>query len=406
MNKIIYLDYAATTPCDPRVLEEMLPYFVEKFGNSSSLHWHGQKALSALSAARGHVCELLNAEFEEIVFTSGATESTWITITRTIQSLSTKKQSRILTLKTEHKATLDCVNQLKANGISVGFLDIQSDGILDLQYLKSSITDDVGLLSICLVNNETGVLQDIKSIVEICHSKDVLVHVDATQAFGKIPVDVKALDIDFLSASGHKIYGPKGVGILYCKRKNVNFIKVPRANYDVEFGIRAGTVPVPLCVAIGKAAQIAKKEMLSDLKKIKRLRKRFITGVISRLDEIYINGSQTSNYSGIVNISFRGCEGEALMMEADKLAVSSGSACTSNRLSISHVLEAMGVLADIAQSSLRISIGKITSDNEIDVAIDSLIMGAEKLRQMSPVWDMIEAGVNVDKIFQRGCHAV
>jgi cysteine desulfurase len=406
MNNIVYLDYAATTPCDPRVLEEMLPYFTNEFGNPNSLHKFGQRALSALNTSRTHVCELLNADFEEVVFTSGATESTWITITRTMQFLTTKKKTRLLTLKTEHKATLDCANHVKSTGISVDFLDVQNDGTLNLQHLENSITDDTGLFSICFVNNETGVLQDIEGIIKICHSKGVLVHVDATQAFGKIPIDVKSIDVDFLSASGHKVYGPKGIGVLFCRRKNLNFIKIPRANYDVEFGIRAGTIPVPLCVAFGKAAQIAKKEMLYDLKNIKQLRKKFIDCITSQLKEIYINGSLISNYPGIINISFRGCEGEALMMEANKLAISSGSACTSNRLSISHVLSAMCVPADIAQSSLRISIGKMTSHEEIDIAIDSLIKATEKLRQMSPVWDMIETGIDVNEIFQRSGHAV
>ena len=401
MQNIIYLDYAATTPCDPEVVAQMLPYFSEIFGNPNSLHRFGLDAKAALEKARNQVKDLINADFEEVVFTCGATESIRIAILRTLQSQFLKDKKEFLTVKSEHKATLDVANKLQSNGINVKFIEIEKDGLLDLSKLENSISTDSALLSICFVNNETGVLQDIKKITEICHANGVLVHVDATQAVGKIPLDVKDLDIDFMSASGHKIYGPKGVGILYCKKANMKYLRVPRANHEVEFGIRSGTVPVPLCVGFGKAAELAALEMDSNLKHITNLRKLLLDGILSNLDEIYINGSEEHNYPGIVNISFRGCEGEALMMEAKRIAVSSGSACTSNKLTISHVLDAMKISPDIAQSSLRITIGKNTTESDIKIAIEDLVNATKKLRKMSPIWDMIKAGQDIDSLFKR-----
>ncbi|MDR1390865.1 MAG: aminotransferase class V-fold PLP-dependent enzyme [Holosporales bacterium] len=401
MNNVVYLDYAATTPCDPRVLNEMLPYFSTIFGNPNSLHEFGEKAQDSLNQAREKVQKLINSEFDELVFTSGATESNFLAITRTMKSISKSNKKRFITLKTEHNATLDCVNLLKAEGISAELLNVKKDGMLDLGYLENSIDEYTNLLSVCLVNNETGVLQDIKKIVEICHRRGVLVHIDATQSFGKIDIDVKELDIDFMSVSGHKIYGPKGIGLLFCKKSNMKFLRIPRANPEIEFGVKSGTVPVALCIGMGKAAEIAGVEMKDDLKHVSRLRETFVKGITSQLDEIYINGSLESNYPGIINMSFRGCEGEALMMEANRIAVSSGSACTSNKLSISHVLAAMGVPSDIAQSSLRITIGKLTTESEIEIAIENLIEATKKLRQMSPIWDMIKSGISIDNALER-----
>ena len=319
-----------------------------------------------------------------------------------MEFLNKSGKNRFITLPTEHKATLSVANYLKSNGFEVKFLEVDSDGILDLDVLKKALDDKVGMVSICHANNETGTIQDIKKIIKICHEHGALVHIDATQSLGKMKIDTKDLDVDFMSASGHKIYGPKGIGLLFCKKSNMKFLRVPRANPDVEFGIRAGTIPVPLCVGFGKAIEIADSEMEKNWNHISELRKIFIDGVKSQLEEIYINGSETSNYPGIVNMSFRGCEGEALMMESKRIAVSSGSACTSNILSISHVLDAMKVPADIAQSSLRITIGKETSKEDIQIAIEDLVNATKKLRKMSPVWDMIKAGLDIDSIFKRG----
>ncbi|MDR3224339.1 MAG: cysteine desulfurase [Holosporales bacterium] len=400
-KNVIYLDYAATTPCDTRVLAEMIPYFCDVFGNPNSLHSYGIDALDGVDKARIRIKGLLHSKFEETVFTSGATESNKIAIVRTMQALAKSGKNHFITLKTEHKSVIDCVDYLKRNGIETTLLDVQHDGLLDLDHLADSIKDNTGLVSFCFVNNETGTIQDAKKIVEICRDKGTLVHTDATQAFGKIPIDVSDLDVDFLSASGHKIYGPKGVGIFYFKHSNRKFISIPGANHEVEFGIRSGTVPVALCVGMGIAAEIANAEMAENLKHVRKLRKQFIDGIHASLDETYINGSETSNYPGIINMSFRGCEGEALMMEASGIAVSSGSACTSNKLTISHVLAAMQIPADIAQSSLRITIGKSTTEQDIDVAINELIVASKKLRAISPVWDIIISGSNVDSIFSK-----
>ncbi|MBQ8651461.1 MAG: cysteine desulfurase [Alphaproteobacteria bacterium] len=397
MQDKIYLDYAATTPCDNRVIDAMIPYFSENFGNPNSLHLYGEKAKGGENRARQQIANLINADFDEVIFTSGATESSNIAILRAMEHI---KDRFFATIKTEHKATLTCAETLRRGGVAVKYLDINSDGLLNFEALET-LLENVGLLSICLVNNETGALQDIKRISEMCTKNDVLLHIDATQGFGKIPIDVKFLDIDFLSASAHKIYGPKGIGILFCKKTKRKYIRIPNANYDVEFGIRAGTIPVPLCVGFGAAANIAQESMESDYNRIKNLRMYLIDSIKAQLEEIYINGSGSSNYPGIINLSFRGCEGEALMMEANRIAISSGSACTSNKLSISHVLAAMNIRPDIAQSSLRISIGRMTTKEDIDVAIEALINATNKLRKMSPIWDMIKSGIDIDSVFKR-----
>lgn len=401
MQEHIYLDYASTTPCDPQVVNEMLPYFSKIFGNPNSLHKFGTEAKIALDKSRSKIQNLINSEFDEIIFTSGATQSTQIALQRTMKSFSTNKKNGLTTLKTEHKATLDTANLIKSMGFELKFIEVGKDGLINIDNFESTLSENTALFSICMVNNETGVLQDIKRITQICHQKDILVHVDATQALGKINIDVKDLDIDFMSASGHKIYGPKGIGLLFCKKSNMKYLRIPRANHEVEFGIRAGTVPVALCVGLGKAAEIASLNIDNNLQHIASLRKILIEGITSELDEIYINGSQEHNYPGIVNISFRGCEGEALMMESKRIAVSSGSACTSNKLSISHVLAAMGIPADIAQSSLRITIGKSTSESDIKIAIEDLIQATKKLRKISPIWDMIKSGADIEGIFKR-----
>ncbi|MDR1488141.1 MAG: aminotransferase class V-fold PLP-dependent enzyme [Holosporales bacterium] len=398
MFKPIYLDYAATTPCDERVLAEMLPYFGEKFGNSSSSHYYGLSAFEDLSLAREKIAAIINAEFDEIVFTSGATESTRIVIERVCS-----KENVIITLKTEHKSVFESCNLVK-NSV---FLDVLPNGLLDHNLLRENIVKhEAKLVSICFINNETGVVQNVKEISKICHEHGALLHIDATQALCKVPIDVKNLECDFISASGHKIYGPKGVGLVYFNRKHYKLIKQKgETNADPEFGIRGGTIPVPLCIGFCAACNITNQEILDNLKHIENLRTILVNGIRKNLEEIYINGENPSNYPGIVNISFRGCEGEALMMEASRICISSGSACTSNRLTISHVLEAMNVLPDIAQSSLRISIGKNTSESDINIAIEDLVAATKKLRKMSPLWEMIKNGIDVNSVFKDSiCH--
>ena len=396
---LIYLDYAATTPCDERVLKEMSEANANLFGNPNSLHRYGEDAMSALSIARSRICKLLKSNNYEIIFTSGATESNKIAINRTLKKLAKNKKNHFITFKSEHKSVLEAANTAKNDDIEVSLLEVEKDGIINLENLANHIKSTTGLVSVCYINNETGVMQDIKKIAELCHKHEILLHIDATQAFGKIDIDVNDLDVDMLSASGHKIYGPKGIGILYCKKKCQTYIRMPFSNLDIEYGIRSGTTPVPICFGFGIAAQIAQQEMHENYQKIKRLREKFIIGIQNQLSEIYINGSQTQNYPGIINMSFRGCEGEALMMEADKIAIASGSACTSNRLTISHVLDSMGISHDIAQSSLRISIGKYTTDDDINIAVENLVSATKKLRNISPIWDMIQAGIDIDTFF-------
>ena len=273
---MIYLDYAATTPCDAAVLQEMLPYFTEVFGNPNSLHKFGMDAKDALDTARSSITDALNSAFEEIIFTSGATESTNIAVIRTMKSLQKVGKNRFLTLPTEHKATLTVANYLKSDGFNVEFLEVNREGILEIETLQNALNDNVGMLSICHINNETGTMQDIRNIIDICHKHDVLVHVDATQSLGKTKIDVQDLDIDFLSASGHKVYAPKGIGILFCKKANKKYLRVPRANPEVEFGIRAGTIPVSLCVGMGKAVEIANKDIDKNWQHAGKLRNIFI----------------------------------------------------------------------------------------------------------------------------------
>ena len=396
----VYLDYSSTTPCEQAVVDAMLPYFTTIFGNPNSLHQYGDVAAEALASARLDVAQLINAESDEIIFTSGATEANKIIIERVMKSCAKSKKNHFITFKAEHKSVLGCGAIVAEHGAEVSIIDVDKDGRINFETFRNALKENTGLVSVCFVNNETGVLQDIKQLATICHEKNIFLHTDATQALGKIAIDVRDLDIDFLSASSHKIYGPKGVGILFCRKKLRKILKVADANSAVEFGIREGTVPVALCVGMGKAASLIKNDIAKNLTYIAKLRDRLIHGLQSQLEEIVINGSH-QNYPGIVNISFRGCEGEALMMEAQKIAVSSSSACTSSKLSASHVLAAMNVSHDIAQSSLRITIGKRTTEREIDIAIEELVFATNKLRAISPIWDMIKEGVDVAKAFEK-----
>lgn len=396
----VYLDYAATTPCDDFVLSEMFDAYRNCFGNPNSLHKYGEYAATLLSVARSNICSILNANNYEIIFTSGATESINIALSRTMQKMSSSGRNHIITFATEHKATIDAVKFLERFcNVEVSILGVDEDGIIDIAGVENVIKSSTAMISVCHVNNETGTLQDIRALSVLCKKYDVILHLDATQSFGKMAIDVDNDGIDMMSISAHKIYGPKGIGILYCRKKLQSNLRVPGGNLDIEYGIRLGTQPVPLCVGMGAAAKIAKSKMIDDYARITKLRNRFVSGVKGQLSEIYINGSESSNFPGIINMSFRGCEGEALMMEANNIAIASGSACTSNKLTISHVLDAMHVKHDIAQSSLRISIGRYTTEEEVDIAIESLVSATNKLRDISPVWDMIQDGIDLDEFF-------
>lgn len=398
MQKPIYLDYASTTPCDPEVVNSMMPYFSQIYGNINSLHYYGAEALEAVCNAREQIANDINCETNCIVFTSGATESSNIAILRTLDKLNWP----LLTAKTQHASIISITEKLQRQKHKIVFLPVDNDGLLDLNFLEDQVKLQTCLVSICLVNNETGTVQPLDTIHDICHKHGSLLHVDAAQAYGKIQFNAE--HTDFFSASGHKFYGPKGIGLLFCKKEQQKYIRVPRSNPDVEFGIRAGTIPVPLCVGIAIASKLAHLSIDDELSKMNDLRKQFIDGIKRELTEIYINGSQEYNYPGIVNISFRGCEGEALMMEAKKIAISSGSACTSNKLTISHVLNAMNVEPDIAQSSLRISFGKYTTKQDVNIAIEELVNATNKLRPLSAIWDMIQSGINISKAFNTGIY--
>jgi cysteine desulfurase len=369
----------------------MIPYFTHKFGNANSQHFYGNESLIALSHSREKVAEILNSDFEEVVFTSGATESNRMVLTNC------GEEKRVVSLKTEHKSVVDICSNMKEGLL----LDVETNGKLNIELLKETLQEgNISLVSICFVNNETGVTQDIKKIADVCHEHGVLIHTDATQAFGKLKIDVKDLGVDFLSASGHKIYGPKGVGILYYNKKHHKKLRIRLANHAVEFGIRAGTSAIPLCIGLAKAASILADEMDENIIRIAGLRNHLIETIQNSIEETYVNGANDDNYPGIVNISFRGCEGEAIMMEASQICVSSGSACTSNKLTISHVLDAMKVPSDTAQSSIRVSIGKHTSRNDIEIAAEDLIKATNKLRDMSSVWEMIKRGDDIEEVFK------
>ncbi len=398
MTQTIYLDYQATTPCDPRVLEKMLPFFTKIFGNPHSRnHSYGWEAEQAVETAREQVANLINANPKEVIFTSGATESNNIAIKGAADFYKDKK-NHIITCVTEHKCVLDSCRHLEERGFKVTYLPVKSNGLVDLDLLKNSITDKTILVSIMMVNNEIGVIQPITEIGKICRDHNVYFHTDAAQAAGKIDIDVEAMNIDLLSISGHKIYGPKGIGALYVRRKPRIRLNALINGGGQERGIRSGTLPTPLCVGLGEACAIAKAEMKDENKKIKILYDRLYNGLSENLSEIYVNGDQINRIPGNLNISFAYVEGEGLMMGIKDLAVSSGSACTSASLEPSYVLRAIGVEEDLAHTSLRLGIGRFTTEDEIDQAIASITKAVNKLREMSPLWDMAQEGINMKSI--------
>jgi len=399
LNLPIYFDYAATTPVDPRVAEKMIQYLTPTgdYGNpASSSHSFGWAAEEAVNEARANVAALLNANPKEIVFTSGATESDNLAI-KGVAHFYQKKGKHIITSKTEHKAVLDSCRQLEREGYEVTYLDPQPNGIIPLKTIEDAMRDDTILVSIMHVNNETGIIQDIAAIGELCRDKGIIFHVDAAQSAGKIDIDVETMKIDLISVSAHKIYGPKGIGALYVRRKPRIRLEAQMHGGGHERGMRSGTLATHQIAGMGEAFRIAKEEMAKDKEHIRALRNRLWEGV-KDMEEVYINGDMELGVPGIFNVSFNFVEGESLMMSLKDLAVSSGSACTSASLEPSYVLRALGRNDELAHSSLRFSIGRFTKEEDIDYAIGEVRKAVEKLRKLSPLWDMYKDGIDLDSV--------
>ena len=394
----IYLDYQATTPMDPRVLEAMMPYFTYKFGNPHSRsHSYGWEAEEGVEKARAQVAKLIGADEKEVIFTSGATESNNLAI-RGVAEFYKDRKNHIVTTVTEHKCVLDTCRHLEQQGFEVTYLPVQKNGLVDLEQLRAAITDKTVVVSVMAVNNEIGVIQPLAEIGKICREKKCFFHTDAAQAAGKIPLDVEAMNIDLMSISGHKIYGPKGIGALYVRRKPRVRLVPLIVGGGQERGFRSGTLPTPLCVGLGEAAEIAMKEMDAESKRLKKLQDRMLKGLRDKLPEIYVNGDLEHRIPGNLNISFAYVEGESLMMGIKGLSVSSGSACTSASLEPSYVLRALGVEEEMAHTSLRIGLGRFTTEQEVDQAVDELVRHVTKLREMSPLWEMAQEGIDLKSI--------
>lgn len=399
-KRLIYLDNNATTPCDPRVVEKMVPFFHQVPGNAASRnHPFGWMAEEAVDYAREQIAKLINVDSKEIIFTSGATESDNLAL-KGIFEMYSRKGNHIITLKTEHKAVLDACKKIEKMGGEVTYLDVQPNGIVDLAQLEAAITDKTILVSVMWANNETGVIQPMKEIGAICEKHGVLFMSDATQAVGKIPVDPKATGVHLMAFTGHKMYGPKGVGALFVNRKNPR-VKVT-AQMDGgghERGMRSGTLNVPGIVGLGKAAELAMQEMEADAERLSKLRDKLETALMNNLEEVYINGSTDHRMPHVTNISFKHVEGEGLMMTFNQnIAVSSGSACTSASLEPSYVLIALGLGDDLAHSSIRFSLGRFTTEEDIDYTIKALTDGVNHMRNLSPIWEMYKDGVDLDAV--------
>ena len=399
LNLPIYLDNNATTPMDPRVLEAMLPYFVEKFGNAASRnHSFGWVAEEAVDYAREQVAKLIGCDPKEIIFTSGATEADNLGI-KGVYEMYASKGNHIITATTEHKAVLDTCKHIEKMGGQVTYLQVQPDGLIDLKELEAAITDKTILIAIMYGNNEIGVIQPVREISAIARKHGILFFTDATQAVGKVPVDVNADGIDLMAFSAHKMYGPKGVGALYVRRKNPR-VKVT-AQMDGgghERGMRSGTLNVPGIVGLGKACELCMNEMEEEARRLSTMRDRLETALM-QLEEAYVNGNREHRLPHTTNISFKYVEGEGLMMGFNKnIALSSGSACTSASLEPSYVLKALGLGDDLAHSSLRFGLGRFTTDEQIDFTIDAITTSVLKLREMSPLWEMFKEGVDINAI--------
>ena len=393
----VYLDYAATTPVDRRVAEKMIPYLSDIFGNpASNSHSFGWEAEEAVEKARADIAALINADSKEIVFTSGATESNNLAI-KGAAHFYKSKGNHLITVKTEHKAVLDTMRELERQGYEVTYLDVQENGLVDLDVLKAAIREDTILVSVMWVNNEIGVVQDIPAIGEICRERKIIFHVDAAQACGKGPVDVEAAKVDLLSMSGHKVYGPKGIGALYVRRKPRVRLEAQMHGGGHERGFRSGTLPTHQIVGMGEAFRIAKEELEQDMAHYRKLRDIFLKG-IEGIEEVYINGDLEHRAPNNLNVSFNFVEGESLIMAVKELAVSSGSACTSASLEPSYVLRALGRNDELAHSSLRITFGRMTTEEEVQFAAELIKSKIGKLRELSPLWEMFKEGIDLNSI--------
>jgi len=397
MNLPIYLDYSATTPVDPRVAKKMMPYLTAQFGNPASRsHQLGWEAEKAVEEARTQVAALVNANPKEMIWTSGATESDNLAI-KGVAHFYHKKGKHIVTSKTEHKAVLDTCRQLEREGFEVTYLAPEPNGFIDLKKLEAAIRDDTILVSLMHVNNEIGVISDIAEIGEMTRARKVLFHVDAAQSAGKVPIDLQKMKVDLMSFSAHKIYGPKGIGALYVRRKPRVRLEAQMHGGGHERGMRSGTLPTHQIVGMGEAFRIAKEEMVSENERMTKLRDRLWEG-LKDIEEVYVNGDFERRIAGNLNISFNFVEGESLMMALKDLAVSSGSACTSASLEPSYVLRAIGRNDELAHSSIRFTLGRFTTEEEIDYVIPLIRASIEKLRELSPLWDMYKEGIDLETI--------
>ena len=393
----IYMDYGATTPVDPRVVDAMVPWLYEHFGNAASRsHAWGWEAEKAIENAREQVADLIGADPREIVWTSGATESTNLAL-KGAANFYKGKGKHLITLKTEHKATLDTMRELERQGFEVTYMDVQEDGLLNLEKFKAAIRPDTILASVLFVNNEIGVIQDIAAIGAICREKGVLLHVDGAQATGRVNIDLKTLPVDLMSLTAHKTYGPKGVGALYVRRKPRVRLEAQMHGGGHERGMRSGTLPTHQIVGMGEAFRIARQELARDLEKAHALHQRLVTG-LRDIEEAYLNGHPTQRVPHNINMSFNYVEGESLMMGIKGLAVSSGSACTSASLEPSYVLRALGRSDELAHSSLRITIGRFTTEEDIDYAVRTIRENVARLRELSPLWEMHQEGIDLNTI--------
>jgi len=395
----IYMDNNSTTRVDPRVVDAMLPYFTEKFGNAASRsHPFGFEAEAAVEEARDQIATLVGASAKEIIFTSGATESDNLAI-KGVAAMYKKKGNHVVTQATEHKAVLDTCKRLEREGFQVTYLPVDKYGQVSAEQIREAITDKTILVSIMAANNEIGTIQPVAAIGQLCKEKGVLFHTDAVQAVGKVPLDVEEMGIDLLSLTAHKLYGPKGVGGLYVRKKDPRVRLEPQIDGGGhERGMRSGTLAVPLIVGLGAACDIARREMPAESERMFRLREKLRKGIMDRLPETYLNGHPTERLPGNANISFAYVEGEGLMMGIKDVAVSSGSACTSASLEPSYVLRALGVGDELAHSSIRFGVGRFNTEAEVDYVIDQVVREVNRLREMSPLYEMVQQGIDIKKI--------
>jgi len=394
----MYLDAQATTPVDPRVLDSMMPFFAEQYGNPHSrTHQYGWESEEASETARKQVADLIGATPREIVFTSGATESNNISI-KGLANFYGAKKKHIITTVTEHKCVLDSCRLLQSQGFEITYLPVQQNGLVCMEKLKAALRPDTLMVSVMYVNNEIGVIQPVEEIGKLCKANKIYFHTDAAQAMGKIPIDVNKLNIDLMSISGHKIYGPKGVGALYVRRRPRVRLAPVFSGGGQERGLRSGTLPTPLVVGLGKACEVASEEMAADTEHVTRLATRLHEGINAGVEEVILNGDKDQRYPGNLNLSFAYVEGESLLMALKEVAVSSGSACTSASLEPSYVLRALGVSEDMAHTSIRFGIGRFTTEEEVDRTIELCVRHVTRLREMSPLWEMHQDGIDISTI--------